>query len=228
MLPGIVVVSSCLFVFVGGHVTQPLYAPASTLFNAWPGSAATTYSNGQPVSAAVVHTPHYWYTTYTCPVCPAPPPPKPEPDPEYKDVIEYTKKIGETVCNVGSTLSEIGEIALEDDAEVGAEIIKMLQTEVSQGSKVFAQFAEDSSSSKKPGGRRKRAAKQEGSEALDKVGEVLSKANTVIDAQMKKLSKKARDKISQKHKDGLEKCRADSCKAASKLLAAGSDEDERQ
>ncbi len=68
----------------------------------------------------------------------------------------------------------------------------------------------------------------EGTEALDKVGDVLAKANSMIEDVTKKLSKKAQDKIKKKQKEGLEKCRADACKAASKLLAEDEGDDERQ
>jgi len=146
-------------------------------------------------------------------------------------VLEYTKKISDTSCNVGSTLTEIAQIALADDAEVGAEIMKMLQGEVANGAKVFTEYAADTASDagNKGSRRRKRAAKAEGASALNKVGDVLAAAGDKIEAAKKKLSPKAQAKINRKHKEGLDKCGADSCKAASKLLGEADDAaDERQ
>jgi len=197
-----------------------------------------TVTGHYPAYQSSVVYPPYWTASpiqpilYACPVCPAPPPPPPEVDPEIEDILEYTKKIGDTVCNVGATLTEIGAIAIADDPAVGATIVLKLQEEVAQGSKVFSRFAEQTSGKLEraaSGGRSKRAAKEDGAAALNKVGDVLAKANDKIGSDTKKLSAKAQAKINKKHKDGLDKCGADSCKAAAKLLAAAADgEDERQ
>lgn len=133
------------------------------------------------------------------------------------------------MCNVGSSLSEIGAIALEDNPEVGAEIVKKLQAEISRGAGVFSEFAEQTGVNAKGGNRKKRAAKEAGSEALNMVGDVMAKADDKINADKKKLSAKAQKKIAKAQKAALDKCLADSCKAAAKLLDSAADaEDERQ
>lgn len=45
-------------------------------------------------------------------------------------MLDFTKKIGDTICQIGTTLTEIGLIALEDNPEVGEKIMKMLQDQV--------------------------------------------------------------------------------------------------
>lgn len=150
------------------------------------------------------------WALYACPICITP-----IPDPDLEKVLDFTKKIGDTVSQIGTTLTEIGLIAMEDNPEVGAAIMKKLQGQVASGSKVMAQYAGQSGTS---AGRSKRAAMMDGSSALDMVGDSLAKVGGMISADMKKLSKRAQDKINKKNKDALDSCRADSCKAASKLL----------
>jgi len=158
---------------------------------------------------------------YAYPLCHPPPiPPK-----ELESVLDFTKKIGDTVGQVGTTLTEIGQIALDDNPEIGAKIMQKLQDQVALGSMAMAEFAADSMTGR--GKRSKRAPAMDGAGALSKVGDSLVKVMGMIDGDMKKLSQRAQDKISKKNKDALDKCRADSCKAASKLLA-DADDGERQ
>jgi hypothetical protein len=189
-------------------------------------------------ATTMVRTPHYQYqvtSTYACPnftsveqAAALAKKVEPEPDPELEAVLEYTKKISDTSCTVASTLTDIGEIALEDNPRLGAMIIAKLQDQVSEGSRIFGEFTASTGQrggSGASGKRVKRQASEAGNAALNKVGDVLTGATGKIDGEMKKLSAKAQKKISKKNKDGLDKCRADSCKAASKLLASGDDDD---
>jgi len=201
----------CSFIVTGHYPVGYSYLPPPS-----------TYSHPQQQPLFSHAAPTYW-AVYACPICPAGPPQQ-EPDTELETVLEFTKKVGDTVCQVGTTLTEIGAIALEDNPEVGAEIIKKLQDQVSAGSKVMSQYTGKTGSGNKRG---KRAAMMDGKDALDKVGASMAKVAGMIEGDMKKLSKRAQDKINKKNKDGLDKCRADSCKAASKLLA-DADDGERQ
>jgi len=138
------------------------------------------------------------------PAIPVPAPPAAIPG--VGDALEWSTKIKDLVDLTQTALTEMGQIAVDDNPEVGAKIVVKLNEQIAKAVKIFADFSAKSL-------RVRRDAKENGDAAFNDVGGVLVESNDKTQPEKGELSPEAQEKMDSRHDKAVDDCKADVCKS---------------
>ncbi|XP_021958682.1 uncharacterized protein LOC110854549 [Folsomia candida] len=127
------------------------------------------------------------------------------------DVMDYTNQLKDLVTLITVALTDMGDIAKSDNAEVGGKIVEILTGQIAKATKIFEDFV----AANNPLNRRKRRdVKANGDAALNEESETLVESNDKIEPEKGKLSPSAQDKIDERYRKAINECKTATCKSA--------------
>jgi len=126
--------------------------------------------------------------------------------------LSYPERVQSLIELTRTTLTTMGQIALDDNPAVGRQIVTILNGEIDKAVQIGADYFRSVAS-----GRFRRQASN-GDKAIEGVGGVMAGANGKIANEKGQLSGGAQGKIDAAHKAVVDKCEANACKQTSAAI----------
>jgi len=130
------------------------------------------------------------------------------------DVAEWTKHLFDLATLTRTTLLEMGDIAYNDNAELGVIIKTKLNAEIVRANKIYTDFKEKYAAKST---RRKRDINDDGKAAANGIGTVLTGSIAKTQPELGKLSPQGRGGVVDAHIKGVKMCGAEVCQSYSAL-----------
>jgi len=133
--------------------------------------------------------------------------------PGVAELSEYTQKVQALVTLTKDALTDMGNIAVADDPEVGGKIVAKLSQEIEKVVKIFAEYTAEIAGFGGAGRRRRRDANSSTNNALDKTSGVLAGSNEKIQPEKEQLKPETQEEIDARYVKAMEECGTDVCKS---------------